>query len=355
MKGRSKAGGKSEKRRDRKTAKPKPKQSSGSHAHVRRTSSGIRIADVQQLIQERDAALDQQAATSEILEVISRSTGDLQPIFAAILQNAVRLCDASFGDIYSWERGALHLLASYNSPPAFAEERRRSEGIPPSPDSPTTSGRHLWAERYDRDLTDLFAVQDDVTCRIVAALRVTLSPAETLRLADSSSCNIEAYDFYLRGRVFLWGENKNRETFEQSVILLKAAVELDHNYSQAYAGLAWAYIFDYFNRWSDNRDSSLEVAENYAETAVQKDPNEPIARCILALAAMLGRDLDRARSEVGVALALNPNFAFGYNTLASIYTYSSDRHDRARYAAGPSLGSAISPLSWYRTHSCGQL
>ena len=139
MKGRSKAGGKSEKRRDRKTAKPKPKQSSGSHADVRRTSSGIRkVADVQQLIQERDAALDQQAATSEILEVLSRSTGDLQPIFAAILQNAVRLCDASFGDIYSWERGALHLLASYNSPPAFAEERRRSEGIPPSPDSPTT-------------------------------------------------------------------------------------------------------------------------------------------------------------------------------------------------------------------------
>ena len=139
MKGRSKAGGKSEKRRDRKTAKPKPKQSSGSHAHVRRTSSGIRkVADVQQLIQERDAALDQQAATSEILEVISRSTGDLQPIFAAILQNAVRLCDASFGDIYSWERDALHLLASYNSPPAFAEERRRSQRIPPSPDSPTT-------------------------------------------------------------------------------------------------------------------------------------------------------------------------------------------------------------------------
>jgi class 3 adenylate cyclase len=136
MKGR-KAGGKSEKRRDRKTAKPK--QSSGSRAHIRRTSSGIRkVADIQQLIQERDAALDQQAATSEILEVISRSTGDLQPIFAAILQNAVRLCDASFGDIYSWERGALHLLASYNSPPAFAEQRRRSERIPPSPDSPTT-------------------------------------------------------------------------------------------------------------------------------------------------------------------------------------------------------------------------
>ena len=184
------------------------------------------------------------------------------------------------------------------------------------------SGRHLWAERYDRELTDLFAVQDDVTRRIVTALKVTLSPAERSRLADSNSCNVEAYDFYLLGRVFLWGENKNRETFEQSVRLLKTAVELDHNYAQAYAGLAWAHIFDYVNRWSDNPDNSLQVAKNYAQTAIEKDPNEPLARCMAALAAMLDRDLDRARSEADVALALNPNFAFAYATLGSIYTYS---------------------------------
>jgi len=183
------------------------------------------------------------------------------------------------------------------------------------------SGRHLWADRYDRELTDLFAVQDDVTRRIVAALKVNLTPTEKSRLSESSNCNIEAYDFYLRGRVFLWGENKNRKTFEQSVGLLKTAVELDRDYSQAYAGLAWAYIFDYFNRWSDNPDSSLQVAKNYAETAVGKDPNEPLARCIAALVAILDRDLNRARSEVDVALTLNPNFAFGYNTLGSIYTY----------------------------------
>ena len=184
------------------------------------------------------------------------------------------------------------------------------------------TARHLWAERYDRELTDLFAVQDDVTRRIVAALKVTLSPTESSRLADSDKCNIEAYDFYLRGRVFLWGENKSSETFEQSVELLKKAVELDNNYSQAYAGLAWAYIFDYFNRWSDHPDNSLEVARSYAEIAIEKDPNEPLARCMAALAAMLRRDLSRARSEVDVALVLNPNFAFAYNTLGSIYTYS---------------------------------
>ena len=170
MKGR-KAGGKSEKRRDRKAAKPK--QSSGSRAHVPHTSSGIRkVADVQQLIQERDAALDQQAATSEILEVISRSTGDLQPIFAAILHNAVRLCDASFGDIYSWERGALHLLASYNSPPAFAEERRRSERVPPSPDSPTAHILSTKSPVHIADLTEDVAFVEKRSRASIAAVEL---------------------------------------------------------------------------------------------------------------------------------------------------------------------------------------
>ena len=66
-----------------------------------------------------------------------------------------------------------------------------------------TNGAHLWADRYDRDLNDIFAVQDDVTRRIVDALKVTLSPAEKARLADSGTPNIDAYDCYLRGRELL--------------------------------------------------------------------------------------------------------------------------------------------------------
>jgi two-component system, NtrC family, sensor kinase len=97
-------------------------------------------AYVATLTRERDEARDQQAATSEIFQVISRSSGDLQPVFAAILQNAVRLCEASFGDVYSWERGAFRLLASHNSPRAFAEERSR---LPFHPDPTGPLGRML--------------------------------------------------------------------------------------------------------------------------------------------------------------------------------------------------------------------
>ena len=100
------------------------------------------------------------------------------------------------------------------------------------------------------------------------------------------------------------------------------ALELDPDYSQAYAGLGWAYIFDYFNRWSDNPDNSLQLAKHNAEQAIEKDPNEPLAHFVAALAAMLRKDLDRANSEAEMRLSLNPNFAFAYNSLGSIRTYS---------------------------------
>ena len=78
-------------------------------------------------------ALEQQAATSEVLQVISGSAGDLQPVFAAMLENAVRICDATFGIIYRWDGEFLHSLASHKTPTALAEARRRSP-IRPRPD-----------------------------------------------------------------------------------------------------------------------------------------------------------------------------------------------------------------------------
>jgi adenylate cyclase len=185
-----------------------------------------------------------------------------------------------------------------------------------------TNGAHLWGDRYDRDLTDIFAVQDDVTRRIVDALKVTLSPAESARLTDSGTSSIDAYDCALRGRELLLGNRKNRETFEQSKACFLRAIELDPNYAQAIAGLGFAYMFDYQNRWSDDPDSSLRLAERYAEQAIEKNPNEPLARVVAAVAATFGRDLDRAKSQIDVALSLNPNFAMAYNVLGGIRSYS---------------------------------
>ena len=188
----------------------------------------------------------------------------------------------------------------------------------------TTSGGHLWGDRYDRDLTDIFEVQDDVTRRIVDALKVTLSPAEKERLAETKTSDLAAYDCLLRGREFMLGNERNRKTFEQGTTYFKKALQHDPNYSQAYACLGFAHIFNYQNRWTDDPDSSLPLAKQYAREAIEKGPNEPLGRCVLAMAASLEKDLDRAGSEIDVALSLNPNFALAHNLRGSNRIYSGE-------------------------------
>ena len=194
----------------------------------------------------------------------------------------------------------------------------------------TTNGGHLWADRYDRDLTDIFEVQDDVTHRIVDALKITLSPAEKERLADtetSKTSNVVAYDCVLRGREFMLGKEKNLETFGQAIKYFKQALEHDPNYSVAYVCLGFAYMFDYQNRWTENPDGSLQIAKEYARQAIEKDPNEPLARCVSALAASYAKDLDRAKTEIDAALALNPNLALAHSLCGNIRAYSGEPLD----------------------------
>jgi GAF domain-containing protein len=94
-----------------------------------------RTTDLSQRTTDLTEALEQQTAASEVLQVISSSIGDLQPVFASMLENATRLCDAKFGSVYRWDRDALHLAATYNLPPAFAELRKHSP-FRPTPESP---------------------------------------------------------------------------------------------------------------------------------------------------------------------------------------------------------------------------
>ena len=117
---------------------------------------------------------------------------------------------------------------------------------------------------------------------------------------------------------------KNRERFEQSTKLFMRALELDPNYSQAYAALSMAYNLDYQNRWSDNPDNSLRLAKQNAEQAIEKNPNEPFARLVAAWAAIFEKDLDRAKSEADIALSLNPNFSGAY---ASSWQHSAPTRD----------------------------
>src|SRR6478736_1060773 len=123
MKRRPGAGGEPIKSQRRKTSGPKrgnaPKPSA-----VFNASSAVEATKVARLTHELKEALEQQSATSEVLRVISGYPDDPQPVFQAMLKSAVRLCDAEFGNIYHWDGDALHLVATQNAPPAFAEALR---------------------------------------------------------------------------------------------------------------------------------------------------------------------------------------------------------------------------------------
>jgi adenylate cyclase len=184
----------------------------------------------------------------------------------------------------------------------------------------TTTGGHLWAERYDRDLTDIFAVQDEVTLQIVDALKVTLRPAEKALLADSRISNVEAHDSFLRGRELSLGSTKNRDVFERTIAAFKRAIELDRAYAEPYAGLAYAYCQDFQNHWADTPDA-LGLAAHFAAQAIEKGPNEPYVHCVAAIITLWQRDLVAAKAAAEKALALNPNYALAYGTSGVIEVY----------------------------------
>ena len=183
------------------------------------------------------------------------------------------------------------------------------------------NGVHLWAERYDRDLTDIFAVQDEVTRHIVDALKIKLTPDEALRIADIPTNSPEAHDLFLRGREMLLGRKWNRETFDTIVAFMRGAIDLDPNYAEAYAGLGWAHVFDFHNHLTGSPDA-LDVAEHFANLAMEKGPKVPFAHFVAAVTATWKRNLERVKRESEIALALNPNDAQAYTTrgIAEIYS-----------------------------------
>ncbi len=185
----------------------------------------------------------------------------------------------------------------------------------------TSTGGHVWAERYDRDLTDIFAVQDEVTRHIVEALKVKLTPVEAARIADTPTDSPEAHDLWLRARELLNGQRSSRDMFDQVVSLLGRAIEIDPDFAEAYAGLGMAHNLDFQNRWTGAPDA-FERAAHFATLGVEKGPNVPYARVVAAVMAIWSKDLEKAKRESEAALSLNPNYAQAMGTLALVEIYS---------------------------------
>jgi TolB-like protein/Tfp pilus assembly protein PilF len=185
-----------------------------------------------------------------------------------------------------------------------------------------TTGGHLWAERYDRDLHDIFAVQDEVTREIVSALALKLTPGERERVHHRYTENLEAYEYFLRGRDQAFRDTPKANA--RAHALLEKAVELDPCFSLAFSHLSRNHVIAYVNRWGEEPDRSLSLAMELAQRAVDLDEANPHAYFALAAAALWMKQHERATAAAEKCLAVEPNFAEGHAVLGLILVYSGE-------------------------------
>jgi adenylate cyclase len=163
-------------------------------------------------------------------------------------------------------------------------------------------GSNLWSERYDRQLEDVFAIQDEIAENIVRALRVVLTEDEKRAIEKTPTENVQAYDYYLRGRQFF--HQMRRSSILYARRMFERAIETDPKFAQAYAGIADCCSFLY--TWWDGSKANLESAVSASATALALDPELAEAHAARGFALTLSRQYDPAREEFERALALNP-------------------------------------------------
>jgi adenylate cyclase len=168
------------------------------------------------------------------------------------------------------------------------------------------TGGHVWAERYDRVLEDIFAIQDEITLAIVDELKVRLDLGEKDRLGTKPSANVEAYDLALHGREKLMA-SVNPASKDEAIAMFERARALDPDFVAPYVGLAFAHLMSYTNAWPPDPDGSLDHALDMAHKAIDLDANDPLASRAYAVALLWKRRLDEACAELGRATALAPN------------------------------------------------
>jgi adenylate cyclase len=188
-----------------------------------------------------------------------------------------------------------------------------------------TTGFHLWAERYDRDLDDIFSVQDEITQKIVAALEVKLTEGEQERVARRYTESATAYDVYLRAREHYFRFTK--EANMQAQQLYERAIEIDPNYAPAYAELSLTYFVEWYRQWSED-PQALDRGLEAAQRAVTLDDALPEAHTMLGWIHLWRNQHEQAIVEGERAIALDPNYADGYARLGYILSFA-DRPEEA--------------------------
>jgi tetratricopeptide (TPR) repeat protein len=183
----------------------------------------------------------------------------------------------------------------------------------------TRTGHTVWAERYDRELEDIFAIQDELAQAIAKAMEVMLTDQEKEAIEKPQTADIQAYDFYLRGRQYF--HRFRRQGFDFARQMFARATVIDPEYARAYAGVAYCCSFMYM--YYESTEANLKEAEAASGKALELDPDLAEAHVSRGLAASLSQRFDEAVKEFETAIELDPNL------FEAFYFYA-----RARFAQG---------------------
>ena len=183
-----------------------------------------------------------------------------------------------------------------------------------------STGAHLWADRFEGTLEDIFDLQDQVTASVVGAIAPKLEQAEIERAKHKPTDSLDAYDYYLRGIASF--HRRTREDNNEALQLFNNAIELDPDFSSAYGMAAYCYVWRKTNGWMTDRIRETSEASRLAWRAVELGSDDAVALCRAgyALGYVVG-DLDRGVALIDRALVLNPNLAEGWHASGWIRDY----------------------------------
>jgi TolB-like protein/class 3 adenylate cyclase len=194
------------------------------------------------------------------------------------------------------------------------------------------TGSHLWADRFDGSVDDIFELQDQVTSRVVNAIAPKVEQAEIERAKRKPTENLDAYDHFLRGMSIL--NQWTRESNLEATLTFRKAIELDPSFASAFGMAAWCYVWRKANGWLVDRDTEIAEAMRMARKAVELGRDDAVALARAAhVLAYVGGDLDSAAPALDRALLLNPNLSAAWNFAGWTRVLRGEPQDAIEYLA----------------------
>jgi adenylate cyclase len=208
-----------------------------------------------------------------------------------------------------------------------------------------TTGNHIWAERYDRELDDIFALQDEITETIVTSIEPELGAVERERARRKPPDNLDAWGLYQRG-LWLFYADTTRDSMTEAKRMFQRACDLDPGFAVAHAELAYTHVAEIVRGLTDDLKASLDAAADAAERAVALDPRDPAARVALGRVLIFRHSHERAIAEMEAALALNASFDRGHYGLGMALLYAGRPEESISQFEWAIRLSPRSPLLW---------